>query len=1000
MRRRITKLKQLNEENYHRTKTESSNNNDYLKRLSRNAIESIRRKTKRQKEINFNKNIYTNDSLNTNIKTKYTHLDKPNFFDSQKDPIISQNYNAVKDERLPILSGIAEEKREKLIKLFIPSENIIYEKKIGKDSNSDSFDKYIKKYTERKNIVSSEKKLFTRNNNNLGKTRTATSVHKNIFNTSNKESEDRIVNLNNENNNNNNQKAERKYEKNFTYSQKNITTNNKKRYRKDYSNNIENHRPFDIKINSNYGINSPDVEKNHSKIKSNNIPVIDESDEKNGRYAYNIYVPKKAQISTQTDSYNRNLDSGKSSNKKNITYNKKTFNVKSYIFPSINSEKNYNYDDINIKKEINFDNNSNNSINFDDENLRMLKEEISDISSIKSKSVNDSDTTINNNINLNNYLNNMNKVKTITNQENNNTKKRSTLMSPIKTEKKLITENCKSYKNINNLRYSAKLNNNNSNNYIFDVKKSSLKDIKLRTNEIFQNNSKTRNRNEKNSKNKSESMPHFIFSKRKTRDTPIYISEKNSRNKKDINIGTIKIVKTIKDDNEINEMDDENDGNSHIMNNNQENDIIIKYLEYNSKELFLLNKKYTIVNEGLINQKSLTNNYCLDFWNSFQESSLVEILYKLFPLISDNNNNDNILNKDYNPIVRLMINYLLMSIILVYDYFSKSKLTSEIHVILKEILSLNYKNFLLIFEYIINQTEKLSKYIWIDKIKNIIKEEKSKNNEDNNNDSNTNTIFDKMKDNNNFIHQSIKLLLINYKTPTNKISLFFNNSLTPKKTYQEINYFFKHNILIINNMNGQNVLPSMLQRQNKLHLIEKIPYIKQPLQNKKYTLIIGLEDIIINFKVEGNKYKSKGILSLRPGLNLFFEEISKFYEIIVFSLFDQKQADHIIDAFDSNNKYIDYRFYREHCIVKDNKFVKDLNRIGRDISKVIIIDNMPQCFELQKENGINIRSYWEEDKNDVVLLDLIPVLINIAKDDGDVRKGLIKYEEDIITKIS
>ena len=178
-----------------------------------------------------------------------------------------------------------------------------------------------------------------------------------------------------------------------------------------------------------------------------------------------------------------------------------------------------------------------------------------------------------------------------------------------------------------------------------------------------------------------------------------------------------------------------------------------------------------------------------------------------------------------------------MSIILVYDYFSKSKLTSEIHVILKEILSLNYKNFLLIFEYIINQTEKLSKYIWIDKIKNIIKEEKSKNNEDNNNDANTNSIFDKMKDNNNFIHQSIKLLLINYKTPTNKISLFFNNSLTPKKTYQEINYFFKHNILIINNMNGQNVLPSMLQRQNKLHLIEEIPYIKQPLQNKNTTRI-------------------------------------------------------------------------------------------------------------------------------------------------------------------
>ena len=43
--------------------------------------------------------------------------------------------------------------------------------------------------------------------------------------------------------------------------------------------------------------------------------------------------------------------------------------------------------------------------------------------------------------------------------------------------------------------------------------------------------------------------------------------------------------------------------------------------------------------------------------------------------------------------------------------------------ILKEILNLNYNNFLLVFEYIINQSEKINKYIWIDKIKNIKKEE-------------------------------------------------------------------------------------------------------------------------------------------------------------------------------------------------------------------------------------------------------------------------------------
>ena len=218
MRKSNAKLKQLNEDNYHRTKTETENNNDYLKRLSRNAVESIRRKTKRQKEINFNKNIYTDNPRYYN-KTKYTHLDKQNFFESPRGPIIDQNYNIASDERFPSLSELAHEKREKLIKLFMSNEKMIYEKKKRNDINEDSFDKYLKKYTERKNIVSTGKNYPTRNNN-LGKTRTSTSVHKNIFhNTTNKEREDRVINLNSEDNNSNN-KTDRNYEKNFTYNKK------------------------------------------------------------------------------------------------------------------------------------------------------------------------------------------------------------------------------------------------------------------------------------------------------------------------------------------------------------------------------------------------------------------------------------------------------------------------------------------------------------------------------------------------------------------------------------------------------------------------------------------------------------------------------------------------------------------------------------------------------------------------------------------------------------
>ncbi len=80
--------------------------------------------------------------------------------------------------------------------------------------------------------------------------------------------------------------------------------------------------------------------------------------------------------------------------------------------------------------------------------------------------------------------------------------------------------------------------------------------------------------------------------------------------------------------------------------------------------------------------------------------------------------------------------------------------------------------------------------------------------------------------------------------------------------------------------------------------------------------------------------------------------------------------------------------------------MKDLNRIGRPIDKIIIVDNMPQNFRLQKENGINIKAFWGEDANDNALEELGKILINIAKDGGDVRIGLQKYRDEIVKKVT
>ena len=143
-----------------------------------------------------------------------------------------------------------------------------------------------------------------------------------------------------------------------------------------------------------------------------------------------------------------------------------------------------------------------------------------------------------------------------------------------------------------------------------------------------------------------------------------------------------------------------------------------------------------------------------------------------------------------------------------------------------------------------------------------------------------------------------------------------------------------------------------------------------------------------------------GILRIRPGLKEFLDEVGKYYELIIFTTATQDYADSLIDAIEEDKIYFDHRLYRGHAVIIDNDFVKDLNRIGRPLDKIIIVDNMPQNFRLQKDNGIMIKAFWGEENYDRALFDLIKILVNIAKEGGDLRKGLEKYKDEILKKVS
>lgn len=59
-------------------------------------------------------------------------------------------------------------------------------------------------------------------------------------------------------------------------------------------------------------------------------------------------------------------------------------------------------------------------------------------------------------------------------------------------------------------------------------------------------------------------------------------------------------------------------------------------------------------------------------------------------------------------------------------------------------------------------------------------------------------------------------------------------------------------------------------------------------------------------------------------------------------------------------------------------------------------------YRNHKENGILIKPYYGSYKNDMALYYLGDILLKIAEDNSisDIRKGLIKYKEDIIRTVT
>ena len=565
---------------------------------------------------------------------------------------------------------------------------------------------------------------------------------------------------------------------------------------------------------------------------------------------------------------------------------------------------------------------------------------------------------------------------------------------PKKIMHTLTSSNSVSSFNIYSKNKIKMLNNRNNNNYnTNNIIINNTNIINNNQTNIINNNIINDNKNYKNSISQLNMKQIKELTKNNQNNGNIQIINNNVMRQKPL-ITRRKVMKknkkTIKDNNNFN-------GIFNISYNRNNNSNFSERKHQSGFETdFNFNKnneeKNTIFNieEILMMEEKLSSLInCLRDCNPCSEECF-EFLNFYFTTKLSKNLNTYFTNKNYLIIIKRTINLKLFSFILCYDISLNENIFHQYIVSLDELFGYIHNILILLAKYFCNKIIESNDNIWVKKLQNLIDNYDPEIKQ-------SNIIFEEI-DNLCFKLTDNLFPFILQKYNHEKVIEIYNelNTLTQIDLYR----LFRDNIFINMNINGSIIASSSYFEKNKnnFNSLPPIPYLVNK-SNKKYTLVLDLDETLIHFKVNPNNNNS-GILQFRPYISEFLSNIKDFYELIVFTAATKEYADPIIDAIEQKGIKFDLRLYRIHTIIRGNDFVKDLSKLGRDLGRIIIVDNMEQNYKLQPYNGITIRPFWGKDTNDMALFDLLNILIKIVKMDMDVRDGIRYFKEEIISRVT
>uniref|UniRef100_A0A3Q1G5W9 protein-serine/threonine phosphatase n=1 Tax=Acanthochromis polyacanthus TaxID=80966 RepID=A0A3Q1G5W9_9TELE len=140
---------------------------------------------------------------------------------------------------------------------------------------------------------------------------------------------------------------------------------------------------------------------------------------------------------------------------------------------------------------------------------------------------------------------------------------------------------------------------------------------------------------------------------------------------------------------------------------------------------------------------------------------------------------------------------------------------------------------------------------------------------------------------------------------------------------------------------------------------------------------ISNADFIVPVEIDGTVHQV--YVLKRPHVDEFLQKMGELFECVLFTASLAKYADPVADLLDQWGVFR-ARLFRESCVFHRGNYVKDLSRLGRELSNVIIVDNSPASYIFHPENAVPVQS-WFDDMNDTELLDLLPFFEGLSKEE-------------------